>query len=79
LPERFGPFDRCMVDRYRGNLQAVFMPHWHDTMVDTPETDGAVYVTGRTISGLAELGTIVAYGLSGFRPAEAIAFRTALR
>jgi len=55
------------------------MPHWHDTMVDTPETDGAVYVTGRTISGLAELGTIVAYGLSGFRPAEAIAFRTALR
>ena len=28
------------------------MSHWHDTMVDRPETDGAVYVTGWTISGL---------------------------
>ena len=27
------------------------MTHWHDTMVDRPETDGAVYVTGWTISG----------------------------
>jgi len=27
------------------------MSHWHDTMVDRPETDGAVYVTGWTISG----------------------------
>jgi hypothetical protein len=33
------------------------MSHWHDTMVDRPETDGAVYVTGWTISGLAVLGT----------------------
>ena len=32
------------------------MTHWHDTMVDRPETDGAVYVTGWTISGLAVLG-----------------------
>jgi hypothetical protein len=24
------------------------MAHWHDTMVDRPETDGAVYVTGWT-------------------------------
>jgi hypothetical protein len=31
------------------------MSHWHDTMVDRPETDGAVYVTGWTISGLAVL------------------------
>jgi hypothetical protein len=26
------------------------MSHWHDTMVDRPETDGAVYVTGWTES-----------------------------
>ena len=36
------------------------MSHWHDTMVDRPETDGAVYATGWTISGLAVLGTIIA-------------------
>ena len=36
------------------------MSHWHDTMVDTPETDGAEYATGWTISGLATLGAIVA-------------------
>ena len=38
------------------------MTHWHDRMVDRPETDGAVYVTGWTISGLAVLGTVVAAG-----------------
>ena len=32
------------------------MTHWHDTMVDRPETDGTVYATGWTISGLAVLG-----------------------
>jgi hypothetical protein len=36
------------------------MNHWHDTMVDRPETDGAAYATGWTISGLAVLGTIIA-------------------
>jgi hypothetical protein len=41
------------------------MAHWHDTMVDRPETDGAVYVTGWTISGLAVLGAIVAVWLLG--------------
>jgi hypothetical protein len=41
-------------------LQEAIMSHWHDTMVDRPETDGAVYVTGWTISGLAVLGAIVA-------------------
>jgi hypothetical protein len=35
------------------------MSHWRDSMVDKPETDGAVYVTGWTISGLAVLGAIV--------------------
>ena len=29
------------------------MSHWHDTMVDRPESDGAAYVTGWTVSGLA--------------------------
>jgi hypothetical protein len=41
------------------------MTDWHDTMVDRPETDGTVYVTGWTISGLAVLGTIVAVWVLG--------------
>ena len=41
------------------------MTHWHDTMVDTPESDGSAYVTGWTISGLAVLGTIVAVWILG--------------
>jgi hypothetical protein len=41
-------------------VQETIMAHSRDTMVDRPETDGAVYVTGWTISGLAVLGTIVA-------------------
>ena len=49
----------------RGNLQEAPMTHWHDTMVDRPETDGAVYATGWTISGLAVLGTVVAVWLLG--------------
>jgi hypothetical protein len=49
----------------RGKLQEAVMTHWHDTMVDRPETDGAVYVTGWTISGLAVLGAIVAVWVFG--------------
>ena len=49
----------------RGNIQEAVMTHWHDTMVDRPETDGAVYVTGWTISGLAVLGAIVAVWILG--------------
>ena len=45
--------------------QEAIMSHWHDTMVDRPETDGAVYVTGWTISGLAVLGAIVAVWILG--------------
>jgi hypothetical protein len=41
------------------------MTHWHDTMVDRPERDGEVYVTGWTISGLAVLGAIVAVWVFG--------------
>ena len=41
------------------------MTHWHDTMVDRPETDSGVYVTGWAISGLAVLGAIVAVWVFG--------------
>jgi hypothetical protein len=41
------------------------MTHWHDTMVERPESDGAIYATGWTISGLAVLGTIVAVWVLG--------------
>ena len=41
------------------------MTHWHDTMVDNPESDGAAYVTGWTISGIAVLGTIVTVWILG--------------
>lgn len=49
----------------RGDLQEAVMTHWHDNMVDRPETDGAVYATGWTISGLAVLGAIVAVWVLG--------------
>jgi hypothetical protein len=49
----------------RGDLQEAAMAHWHDTMVDRPETDAGVYVTGWTISGLAVLGAVVAVWLFG--------------
>ena len=49
----------------RGNLQEAVMTHWHDSMVDRPETDGAVYAAGWTISGLAVLGAIIAVWILG--------------
>jgi len=49
----------------RGNPQEAVMTHWHDSMVDRPQTDGAVYMAGWTISGLAVLGTIVAVWILG--------------
>ena len=49
----------------RGKLQEAVMTHWHDRMVDRPETDGAGYATGGTISGLAVLGAIVAVWVLG--------------
>ncbi|MEH2527336.1 MULTISPECIES: hypothetical protein [unclassified Bradyrhizobium] len=46
----------------RGKINPVeaAVSQWRDSMVDRPETDGAAYLTGWTISGLAVLGTIVA-------------------
>jgi len=41
------------------------MSHWHDTMVDRPESDGPAYVTGWTVSGLVVLAAIVAVWLLG--------------
>ncbi len=41
------------------------MNHWRDTMVDQPEPDGAAYLTGWTISGLAVIATIVAVWVLG--------------
>jgi hypothetical protein len=43
----------------------VVMSQWRDTMVDRPETDGAAYLTGWTISGAAVLGTVLAVWLFG--------------
>ena len=53
----------------RGNLSGAVMTHWRDTMVDRPETDGAVYVTGWIISDLAVLGAVVAIWVFENRPA----------
>ena len=41
------------------------MTHWRNTMVNRPETDGAVYVRGWTISGLAVLAAVVAVWVFG--------------
>jgi hypothetical protein len=47
------------------NAKETAMTHWHDTMVDRPESDGAAYVTGWTVSGLVVLGAIVGVWLLG--------------
>ena len=36
------------------------MSQWRDSMVDRPETDGAAYLAGWTVSGVAVLAAIVA-------------------
>ena len=41
------------------------MTNWHDSMVDQPQSDGAAYATGWTISGMAVLCTIIAVWLLG--------------
>ena len=41
------------------------MAHWNDTMVDRPQSDGAIYATGWSISGLAVLGVIFAVWIFG--------------
>jgi hypothetical protein len=41
------------------------MTDWNDPMVDRPETEGAAYAAGWTVSGLAVLGAIVAVWMFG--------------
>jgi hypothetical protein len=41
------------------------MTHWNDTMVDRPESDGAIYATGWSISALAVVGVILAVWIFG--------------
>jgi hypothetical protein len=46
-------------------LREAAMTHWNDTMVDRPESDGAIYATGWSISALAVLGVIIAVWIFG--------------
>ena len=65
LPQEFEPWSRWRRPTYSGDLSEAVMTHWRNTMVDRPETDGAVYVTGWTIVGLAVLGAVVAVWVFG--------------
>jgi hypothetical protein len=49
----------------RRDCQEAVMTHWHDSMVDRPERDGAGYATGWTISGLTVLAAILAVWILG--------------
>jgi hypothetical protein len=51
--------------RERKTLLEAVMNHWRDTMVERPTPDGAAYVTGWTISGIAVIATIVAVWVLG--------------
>ena len=42
------------------NREETAVSQWRDSMVDRPETDGAAYLTGWTVSGVAVLAAIVA-------------------
>jgi hypothetical protein len=44
------------------------MAHWRDTMVDRPETDGAVYVTGWRSVDWPFSGPSLRFGFLGFSP-----------
>jgi hypothetical protein len=48
-----------------GRTQEAIMSHWRNTMVDRPAADGAAYMTGWTISGLAVLAVILAVWVFG--------------
>ena len=41
------------------------MSQWRDSMVDQPESDGAAYLTGWTVSGVVVLGAVVAVWVLG--------------
>ena len=54
-----------LLTRGSVNPEETAMGQWRDSMVDRPETDGAAYLTGWTISGAAVLGTVLAVWLLG--------------
>ena len=64
LPLNLFAVVRDIPDERQG-LGGRVMTNWHDSMVDRPESDGASYATGWTISGLAVLGTIVVVWVLG--------------
>jgi len=49
----------------RKNISEAFVNDWRDTMVDQPKPDGAAYLTGWTISGIAVIATIVTVWVLG--------------
>jgi hypothetical protein len=49
----------------RKTLSEAVMNHWRDTMVDRPEPDGAAYLAGWTVAGVAVIATIVAVWVLG--------------
>jgi hypothetical protein len=57
------PADRDISKR--GNLGDAVMTHWNDTMVDQPQSDGAIYAAGWSISGLVVLAAIFAVWMFG--------------
>ena len=62
----FEPSGRLADLIYKGEkLPEAVMNHWRDTMVDRPEPDGAAYVAGWTVSGIAVIATIVAVWVLG--------------
>jgi hypothetical protein len=64
----FEPFfrsTRLSLQRERKTLLEAVMNHWRDTMVERPTPDGAAYLTGWTISGIAVIATIVAVWVLG--------------
>jgi hypothetical protein len=54
-----------LLTRGSVNPEETAVSQWRDSMVDRPETDGAAYLTGWTVSGVAVLGAIVAVWVLG--------------
>jgi hypothetical protein len=54
-----------LLTRDSVNSEETAVSQWRDSMVDRPETDGAAYLTGWTVSGVAVLGAIVAVWVLG--------------
>ena len=54
-----------LLTRASVNPEETAVSQWRDSMVDRPETDGAAYLTGWTVSGVAVLGAIVTVWVLG--------------